>query len=349
MNTNCQCNDAREESSPLINSSSEKSNRVTCGGCVMFPSCMSMLSKKGEQHAPRPGQVPVVLNVYDMYWTNWYTAGAGVGVFHSGVQVHGSEWAYGGHPYSFTGVFEISPRDARELGDQFHFRQSVHIGYTDFSEDEVRRLVAELGKQFRGDRYHLMNNNCNHFSSAFCQALCNRDIPSWVNRLAYVSSCVPFLQRCLPNDVGSPRICSSEPDQCRWSPERCRIGPSRCRADTLRCIVAPDLCQTEDDRCCTQPEPCATSEECAIKPCTSKPKVEICTCRSQPSTSKSKVAKICFCPAEKSDNPCTSRGERSVALMPPCVVSDESAANPCVPQDRENIQTDVEMGCAKKS
>lgn len=32
-------------------------------------------------------------------------------------------------------------------------RQSVHIGYTDFSEDEVRRLVAELGKQFRGDRY----------------------------------------------------------------------------------------------------------------------------------------------------------------------------------------------------
>ncbi|XP_049882368.1 deubiquitinase DESI2 isoform X6 [Pectinophora gossypiella] len=170
----------------------------------MFPSCMSLLSRRQENAPPRPGQTAVVLNVYDMYWTNWYTAGAGVGVFHSGVQVHGSEWAYGGHPYSFTGVFEISPRDSRELGDQFRFRQSVHIGYTDFSEEEVRRLVAELGKQFRGDRYHLMNNNCNHFSSAFCQALCSRDIPAWVNRLAYVSSCVPFLQRCLPKEWLTP-------------------------------------------------------------------------------------------------------------------------------------------------
>ncbi|OWR51111.1 hypothetical protein KGM_205881 [Danaus plexippus plexippus] len=119
----------------------------------MFPSCMSLLPRRAEPRPPRPGQAAVVLNVYDMYWTNWYTAGAGVGVFHSGVQVHGSEWAYGGHPYAFTGVFEITPRDERELGEQFRFRQSVHIGYTDFSEEEVRRLVNELGKQFRGDRH----------------------------------------------------------------------------------------------------------------------------------------------------------------------------------------------------
>ncbi|CAK1549182.1 unnamed protein product [Leptosia nina] len=181
-----------------------KQHTVSCGICTMFPSCMSLLPKRNEPRPPRPGQAPVVLNVYDMYWTNWYTAGAGVGVFHSGVQVHGSEWAYGGHPYAFTGVFEITPRDERELGEQFRFRQSVHIGYTDFSEEEVRRLVTELGKQFRGDRYHLMNNNCNHFTSAFCLALCDRDIPAWVNRLAYVSSCVPFLQRCLPKEWLTP-------------------------------------------------------------------------------------------------------------------------------------------------
>lgn len=45
-----------------------------------------------------------------------------MGVFHSGVQVGASEWAYGGHPYAFTGVFEIAPRDERELGEQFRFR-----------------------------------------------------------------------------------------------------------------------------------------------------------------------------------------------------------------------------------
>uniref|UniRef100_A0A1B0D5D7 Uncharacterized protein n=1 Tax=Phlebotomus papatasi TaxID=29031 RepID=A0A1B0D5D7_PHLPP len=118
---------------------------------------------------------PVILNVYDMYWINEYTTSLGLGVFHSGVEIFGTEFAYGGHPFPFTGVFEIQPRDHDELGDQFRFRQSIQIGCTDFTEEEVRRIVEELGNQFRGDRYHLMNNNCNHFSSALTQILCGRD------------------------------------------------------------------------------------------------------------------------------------------------------------------------------
>lgn len=56
-----------------------------------------------------------------------------------------------------------------ELGDQFKFRQSIQIGATDFTDQEVRRIIEELGNQFRGDKYHLMNNNCNHFSQAVTQ------------------------------------------------------------------------------------------------------------------------------------------------------------------------------------
>jgi hypothetical protein len=33
-----------------------------------------------------PGE-PVLLNIYDMFWTNDYTGNMGVGVYHSGVQV----------------------------------------------------------------------------------------------------------------------------------------------------------------------------------------------------------------------------------------------------------------------
>ncbi|XP_020624933.1 desumoylating isopeptidase 2-like isoform X4 [Orbicella faveolata] len=115
---------------------------------------------------------PVVLNVYDMYWINQYTFPVGLGVFHSGVVVHGKEYAFGGHPNNWSGIFEMSPKSVEVLGDDFKFR------------------------------------NCNHFTSEFCQALCNKSIPAWVNRLASVGSYLPFLLKCIPREWISPEPCS---------------------------------------------------------------------------------------------------------------------------------------------
>ncbi|VDM60701.1 unnamed protein product, partial [Angiostrongylus costaricensis] len=138
------------------------------------------------------------------YWLNDYASNIGFGIFHSGIEVYGIEYSYGGHPYSFSGVFENSPQDAEELGENFKFRQCIVIGETNFTPTAVQELIKSLGQEYRGDRYHLISRNCNHFSAVLAKALTGKDIPTWINRLANLSGSIPFLERCLPQEWLTP-------------------------------------------------------------------------------------------------------------------------------------------------
>ncbi|KAG9334177.1 hypothetical protein JZ751_008536 [Albula glossodonta] len=78
----------------------------------------------------------------------------------------------------------ITPGDATELGETFKFKEAIVLGSTDFTEEDVERII-----------------------------LCGREIPRWVNRLAYFSSCVPFLQSCLPKEWLTPAALQSSVTQ----------------------------------------------------------------------------------------------------------------------------------------
>ncbi|EDX02129.1 deubiquitinase DESI2 [Drosophila yakuba] len=167
----------------------------------MFQGLRRMTCLGGDRESSREDMLhrePVVLNVYDLVTTNDYTIALGVGFFHSGVQLYGREYGFGGHEFPISGIFEIEPCNAQEeLGEHFRYRESILLGYTHFSCADVSRIVDQLGQQFPGNSYHLTSKNCNHFSNCLAHLVCGHKIPGWVNRLAYLITCVPFLERCV--------------------------------------------------------------------------------------------------------------------------------------------------------
>ncbi|KAH7848767.1 hypothetical protein Vadar_007512 [Vaccinium darrowii] len=130
------------------------------------------------------GNTPVYLNVYDLTPMNGYFYWAGFGVFHSGVEVHGAEYAFGAHDSPSSGVFEVDPRQC----PGFKFRKSILIGTTCMDALEVREFMENLSLNYYGNTYHLVVKNCNHFCKDVCYQLTGKSIPKWVNRLAEIGS-----------------------------------------------------------------------------------------------------------------------------------------------------------------
>ncbi|XP_057976270.1 deSI-like protein At4g17486 isoform X4 [Malania oleifera] len=162
----------------------------------LFPSSSSSSSgatTKG-QRSGGGNRAMLYLNVYDLTPINNYLYWFGLGIFHSGIEVHGLEYGFGAHEYSTSGVFEVEPRSC----PGFIFRRSVPLGSTDMSRSEFRLFMEHISGKYHGDTYHLIAKNCNHFTDEVCMRLTGKPIPGWVNRLARVGS---FCNCLLPESI----------------------------------------------------------------------------------------------------------------------------------------------------
>lgn len=124
--------------------------------------------------------IKVFLNVYDLSPANDCLYPAGFGVHHSGVEVLGSEYAFG----SGGGIFDSTPKEAA----QAKFRESILLGTIEGGSSQLKSVISQLRNEFKSDNYNILTRNCNHFANALVFALLGRQIPPHINRVAYIGS-----------------------------------------------------------------------------------------------------------------------------------------------------------------
>ena len=111
-----------------------------------------MHSPKGDK-----GSAVIYLNVYDILLSNFTTTWlTGVGVYHTGVQVHNEEFSYAGHRHTEdTGLKITEPRDTTWIHDAV-FRETLVMGRTRKTKAEVRAIFESLKLRYRGPDYNVL-------------------------------------------------------------------------------------------------------------------------------------------------------------------------------------------------
>jgi len=141
-------------------------------------------------------EIKVFLNIYDINPVNNYLHSFGLGAYHTGIQFFDTEFAFGFHSGSHSGVYESEPRESV----QGKFRESICLGTTHLGVEEILDAIEELKIEYIGCSYNIFTKNCNHFSNDLSKKLTNKTIPKYLNRLAGISYYVRcFIPKCILN------------------------------------------------------------------------------------------------------------------------------------------------------
>eukprot|EP01126_Amoeba_proteus_P022756 TRINITY_DN2293_c0_g2_i1.p1 TRINITY_DN2293_c0_g2~~TRINITY_DN2293_c0_g2_i1.p1 ORF type:complete len:387 (+),score=84.73 TRINITY_DN2293_c0_g2_i1:343-1503(+) len=87
------------------------------------------------------------------------------------------------------GIYEQVPKEVSPDA-LWVYKESVFLGNTIFSKEEVRCIVRSISPNWGKNSYHILTKNCNHFTDTLSTALVGCGIPTWVNRLAGIGCTV---------------------------------------------------------------------------------------------------------------------------------------------------------------
>eukprot|EP00747_Dinoflagellata_sp_TGD_P185147 gnl/TRDRNA2_/TRDRNA2_41519_c0_seq1.p1 gnl/TRDRNA2_/TRDRNA2_41519_c0~~gnl/TRDRNA2_/TRDRNA2_41519_c0_seq1.p1 ORF type:complete len:272 (+),score=19.01 gnl/TRDRNA2_/TRDRNA2_41519_c0_seq1:98-817(+) len=114
----------------------------------------------------------------------------GLGIYHAAVEIHGEEWCF---QYfidtwddpSYSGVIRCRPK--RMPG--YDYQESVCLGHTSLSKDEVEKIIHEMRLEWPACSYHLTHRNCLSFARTLAQRLrVPEPFPGWVSAVVDLSN-----------------------------------------------------------------------------------------------------------------------------------------------------------------
>ena len=117
-------------------------------------------------------------------------------VWHSALVVYGIEFYFGG------GICEGVPMKT-PYGMPL---REMHFGETEIPIELFREYLFDLKFQFNTNTYHMLNNNCNHFTNEIAFFLCGKNLPDNIlnqhkelNNTPMGRYILPMLEKMNPN------------------------------------------------------------------------------------------------------------------------------------------------------
>lgn len=123
----------------------------------------------------------IYLNIYDIYSINNLISPFGIGFYHLGIEIYGTEYSF-----NETGIFTIKPKTY----EKYPLRETIYLGQTDMNFHNIYSIILKMDVQFNSLNYNLFNNNSNDFCNLFLNNLTISTIPSHINRLSNWTSII---------------------------------------------------------------------------------------------------------------------------------------------------------------
>lgn len=104
------------------------------------------------------------------------------GIWHTSLVVFGKE-------YYFMGGIKKSMPGTTPFGAP---SKKIDFGGTEMTEDQLESFLKDINDLYTEETYHIIKNNCNHFSNLLLKQLVDKEIPPYIMNVSKMFENTPF-------------------------------------------------------------------------------------------------------------------------------------------------------------